>query len=534
MSVTHGEGIQGEEDGDTLSLPPLSGHVCNVFFPVARSKFPPEIDLTLGDIADAHRSGEAKGVANWLSPDVLETITEDRRDRKFWVRTSKSPGSDLYPHIRRLLGHNDNGADPSADDFANIHAVIYQPSESAHKLLSGKRLAYAQDVSERERQAKGLVIGLSQSARARIAARVPGFKQTALELRIRNISYLVFRTGYALMVPEIQVLGENGDAVHPYLLVEGLYSLSRFNQLTCHCADGAKAPEFSFKSMMHSLTSSPEPARDEVRAFTTAYLQFRDPPEERALRTLMIQLARHYTDDYQIHPEIGGIETVEHFENVSHLFSLEGAVTVVDLSAYQPDQAPDFLANYYSNTYKKCYLPLMTLAYHQYCFLLDATNNASTWPVSGDEEAIVERLTQIRREITNFMLCFRFTHVSRISMHNAINRAISRVLDLDRMMAELHSDTTYMDAFLRRIAAAKEAASAAATERRLKWISVVGTFGIAWLASFEIFKEVLGVEAIRDFVCLPESQVGSIAVVMGCLLGLVAAWVACARGPHKS
>ena len=122
----------------------------------------------------------------------------------------------------------------------------------------------------------------------------------------------------------------------------------------------------------------------------------------------------------------------------------------------------------------------------------------------------------IRRRVTGFTLCFRGTYLSRIGMHNDVNQALRRALGTDWMLEELDRDSAQIDAFLEHSAAKRH-------ERNFRWASVFGVFGIGWLTSFSIVKEVLELTPLQPLVA-PDSA-GSLAALVALGIALIAAVV---------
>jgi hypothetical protein len=63
----------------------------------------------------------------------------------------------------------------------------------------------------------------------------------------------------------------------------------------------------------------------------------------------------------------------------------------------------------------------------------------------------IEKLEKLRLESLKFRLAFRFSQVSLIAMHNAVNRGFREALGLDRMLGELSMDVAEANVFLAQI-----------------------------------------------------------------------------------
>lgn len=173
------------------------------------------------------------------------------------------------------------------------------------------------------------------------------------------------------------------------------------------------------------------------------------------------------------------------------------------------------------------------MAYHELCFLLHATDAVGIWPdpeaeTDARQAARIACLERVRLGVTRFMLGFRFTRVSRIGMHNDVNAALRAALGLDGMLGELDRDSAQIDAYLRHAAAARAEAREQRGERRWRLATALGVFGISWLTTFTIAKELLGLKALEPLPlghdALALLQVGSalaVAVVAALVTALI-------------
>lgn len=206
----------------------------------------------------------------------------------------------------------------------------------------------------------------------------------------------------------------------------------------------------------------------------------------------------------------------------------------MDLSGYAPDPAPEFLEQHLSVTYRRHYLPIVLLACHEFCFLLHATDRAGVWPEPGEASDAIARMQDTREAVTRFMLCFRYSNVSRIGMHNEVNRALRDALGLDRMLTELDRDTAQIDAHLSRVAAAQSADQARRHERRFRWASVIGAAGIGWLIAFTIVKAVLEIPAVEHLLHLSHELAPAVAAGVALAIAVIPALRTGIGGAHGS
>jgi len=196
-----------------IALPPLSDHRCFLIYPLNGCRFPPQPSMTLADLDEQ----------GWLDPGQLASINDKRRTAPLWEAGSLNPGEDFFPYIQQLLGGGESLADPNT--------IIYHRSDHLQKLLQGSRLSYPRDLPKAQRQRLPLLLPLSSSARRRIARQYPEWGGDALELDILDLHQIAFRTRQGFLVVELRFTAASLQQLPPALLVEGLNSLCRFNQL---------------------------------------------------------------------------------------------------------------------------------------------------------------------------------------------------------------------------------------------------------------------------------------------------------------
>lgn len=509
-------------------LPDVAGHACYLFYPVhlEAEAFAHNPKRTLADLLTPGTAPQKKneGPATWIPADARATISGERLRQPIWEAAPLDVGGDLHPHICRLLGVE--GADGEAG------ARTFRLSERARRLLNGERLSYARETPADERRPKRLGLDLRAIAMRRIERRLGGDPDCLLHLDLTDLRFVVFRTGQGVLMAEVVLKRSDAKPLHPCWIVEGVYALARIHTLRWWADDNTALNDpakFTLGDIMHSLTGCTELRQQARRVFTATYVQFDEPLEPNAARRLAVQLSRRYTDDYRLMGELPGIEFVQDFESVLHAFTLEGCATLVDASAAAGGESSDFLKTYETITYQKHYLPVVLLAFHEFTLLLYLSNDASFWPeLARAERDPLKRLERLRDQFLKFRLCYRFSHVSYISMHNATNRALRKALDLDKMAEELARDTAEIDAYLQEAAARR-------TEERFRWVNIFGGTGLAWLTSFTIAKELLEVQQVSKVMQVSKDAAGLYALMIGLIVGGIAGWVLWFKGrPRRS
>ncbi|HVR94180.1 MAG TPA: hypothetical protein VHI75_10085 [Casimicrobiaceae bacterium] len=496
-------------------LPPLSDHACFIFVPIRispRAKLA-EAELTLQDrltaasrVRSEHADDKPPDALPWLAASERETLLAEGRQTRIWEPAPMNVGPDLYPHVRRMLG--------DAATANDTNALCFRLADLPRRLLQGRSLSRRSESEQgpNDKQARRkLVLLLSASARSRIGARLGGGSPDALELHIEDMQLVVYRTGFGIVVAQVSLRTLDGSPLPPYCLVESVASLARFNKLAWRHAAGdspaSTAPTsgetpFTFSEIVSSLHAGEDIGDSGRRLFTTTYAQFSHAPGDAARRHFALQLARHYSDDYRIADSIEGTRTVADFENVLHVISMEGCATIVDLTPPPGLTVPEFVVNFKSVTFERTYLAIMVLAYHEFIALLHFSNGTKFWFGDGDDrlqtwagqrttpqrgakpskspavdrEAAFGTLARLRDDILRFRLCYRFSHVSYSTAHNAVYEALRDVWGCARMLTELGQDTAEITAVLDEGIREENA-------RRVRFLGVIGAAGLAYVSA---------------------------------------------------
>ena len=97
-------------------------------------------------------------------------------------------------------------------------------------------------------------------------------------------------------------------------------------------------------------------------------------------------------------------------------------------------------------------MPLTLLAYHEYLSLRALTED-DLHPTTSKHfnEELEENLINFQKEITDFRLHYRFSHVSDLSNHNRVFHKWRNILKLDEMLLELTQDATESERVLNSI-----------------------------------------------------------------------------------
>ena len=304
---------------------------------------------------------------------------------------------------------------------------------------------------------------------------------------------------------------------------------------------GGDISGFTLGSFVRSLCLGKlSQTRPSGRVYTYLFGRFDAPIPILESDLFALHAARHYTTEYVLSEDLESFRRVRDFATVNHTVTLEGTATVIS-PASDGDPMPGFLKNFKTHTFRAHYLPITILALHERGFLVDKTSTALlTASERRDSSKMRERFRALTRESLDFRIYFRFSEVSVISMHNALNRALREVLGLDRMSIEFNRDIVEISDFLQRQDLLDRAEQEHRRSRRFWYFSVIGTGVLGALAVSTLVKE--GLQSWPFIHKLAEQGVsafgenegpGFIAFVVGILILLGACVLGIVKRPPK-
>ena len=90
----------------TPDLPHVADHACYCFYAVqpASTAFPPDLKRTLADLIPAPTDAGKTAPRPWIPTAACNTIVGQRLEQAVWEAAPLDIGTDLHPHLRRLLG----------------------------------------------------------------------------------------------------------------------------------------------------------------------------------------------------------------------------------------------------------------------------------------------------------------------------------------------------------------------------------------------------------------------------------------------
>jgi hypothetical protein len=506
----------------TLEFAPFAGktlaeHEIQILYRIDGLDIASGPSTTLADLADG------PGVP----ADQIPALAGRYAQAKIWKRsTSTDAGQDFHRHIREIVGG-------TREDLA----TRWMPDDTARQFLDQADL-YEQRIDPTLRTSKRLTLLLTDAANERLGRH--GISCDGLLVRIRGINLTVFNTHHAFATTMLALSRSDSQPISALELLEAQILLARFGKLAWTDAgtgDIVPCNPFLLSDLVHRLAHGEDRANHTAQRVTTyTYAQLAEPSATEARDLFALHLARHYTTDYVLSPDIKGVAFVADFETVRHAVALEGAATIVGATP-ERTELPAFLRDFRRLTFRRHYMPIALLARHEHAFLVERTSaSVLSSEELDDEDKAVKRLESLRDSALRFRLSYRFSELSFVSMHNALNRAFRQVMQLDRMMERLSADVASVEMHLRDLRDAEHRRLELEKHRRYYWTSVIGGAALAGLTTYTIGKEIgeLVVAAATDLPNVEkhiELVPGFVAVILGLVVAGLAILIGFRRGP---
>jgi hypothetical protein len=386
----------------------------------------------------------------------------DRKAEPVWRMTQDAEAAfsdDFYPHIQRILsGELQNGR---SGRF--IGSSPWRLTDNAVAVLSG---AFG-------KTGLGMVVELSSAA----ARRLGDPARSHINLLIESGHLHLFGTGIGCVVLCVRYLVPENGELGIEILLEGNYACCRAGAR----AKGGSPIAWAVGEELNDV-SRVTPQLTTLDTIVLALCPFVDREEKglltipslswnrifvytvvelktaiqdsRARTTLAFRLSRKYTDDYRPTDAAIQRQVFAPFEYLTHAMSLEGGCTLVEMQ-YTTDgkgeQSPlPFLREFSSNA-RKTYWPLALLAYQEFEALLWITQGSGrTVNFENPRRADLDWLRVHQRTLLYFRQNFRFSSVSRTSMHNRVYEMWRDAMMLDKLLAEATEDSSEISHYLNR------------------------------------------------------------------------------------
>lgn len=397
---------------------------------------------------------------------------------KVWCTSTARPSKDLHFHLRKLLGVVEAGeANDDGSNGFHAHAML-ELSPEAVNILTGRW----------QTRGPGLDVALPKSARRRLG--LPEEQDLTIGTLVEAGYLQFFKTGIGVLILECSFHHAMEGPSSAEVILETNYRISHMEQAggsgltwarNAYSREGDPEIVPPLKDLAHNLLTCRALADDarlapmlekirwpeENRIFTYSVIQFVKPfSDTEARRQYAYRLCNTYTSDYKVHEERIRATLVSAFDNVIHGSSIEGGCILVE-----EDQQVDFLKTYNSKVVRQVYLPLALISLHEFRHLLRLAQESALYvPRDNVSEHQLDKLRQIRHDLTNFRLYFRFSHASMISSHNLVHELWRKAFDLDRMLTEVSSDVDTAEKLLSQKAKDEE-------QRRWRvWSTVASSF----------------------------------------------------------
>ncbi len=491
------------------------------------------IDIASGPNTTLSAIASAPGIPD----DQKAALTGRYKETAIWKRElSTGVGQDFHNHIREVVGGK-------REDLATRWTL----DDTAKRFLESAAL-YERETDRMSRVNKRMILSFNDVAQKRLAAY--STVSSGVAVTCKDIKLTLFKTGHGFAATTLELSHLDRGKMSAVELLEAQITIGRFGLIRWADVRNAGSPDgapFRLVELIQRLALGDKGTASPERVTTYTYAQFAEPLPTPARDLFALHLARHYSSDYQIAAEIEGVAFVKDFDTVRHAVALEGAATVIGTTP-EAAQSPVFLQNFKTGTFHRHYVPIALLARHEHAFLVLRTSAAVlTQEEMKDGPLTVRRLQELREACLLFRLCYRFSELSSVTMHNSLNRAFRQVLHLDRMTEELDTDVETFEAHLRKLRLSEERRKEDRIHRRYYWVTVIGAGALAGLTMFSITKETLGIffqevpPGTADHVLkifgrdLPHSLVPKVAgLALGILTAIIGWTIAYLRGPRTS
>jgi hypothetical protein len=496
----------------TIAAAPLADHELVLFYEADGHHPSNGPQLRLGRFASSD--------IVWLPKDQVPALTGRYKDDPVWVREkSRNAGSDFHDHVRMLVGGDRD--DLLAFWTLDVHAA---------RLLKSADL-YEEGTDRSSRVRKRLRLALSNAATKRLA--VHGIAAAPLIISVESVTLALFKTSHGFVCVTVRFERSDRAPLTAIEFTEAQVALNRMNRVAWVHANSDVAisdDTFTLGEIIRALAVGRwAETKPTGRVSTYAFVSFAQPIDVGDRDRLAVHLARNYTSDYVVSEERDLVARVADFDTVRHSVALEGAATIIGPTHTHP-KLPEFLETFKENTFRQHYVPIALLALHEHAFLVSKTS-ASVIPKRyiDDAEETTHILGNLIEASLLFRLCFRFSEVSYITMHNLMNRAFRGALRLDQMSRELAADVTDAEIHLRRVNTRKNQLRDEERHRKYYWTSVLGVSALAGLTSYTIVKEAI------EVITTEHHKAGGVAgLVVGALVCIATIWVAMLNRPSAS
>ena len=433
-----------------MKCPQVSQHSVYLFYPfyfesttqsTVRNNVLEKIEaLKISDVIDAL----------YLPDKLKERLSEKKlKDKKVWEKTTVKLSTDLHEHLRRILTSETEGAQDQESTYFSGYTPFKLTTEFEN-LLTGDWGKFG----------KGLKIKLAKSAMKRL-----NIDNQHVPVWLRGIDIYFFGMGVGILLVHISYIAPGKEKPSqqptPELIIESNYAISRTGKQACQLqwVEQNETKDFILEEIIESLVPMLKPEttdnkylkvkKDWNRLFMYTVVQFAGRfTDSRDRVELAYRLGKKYTEDYLPLEELMDNGIITPFENIIHGVNLEGGVVLVEQVGKTGNEI-EFLKTFANDKVKMVYLPLALIAFQEYLTLLKMTQGIFL-PIDfhNPTENARRILENQQDELLDFRLNYRFSHASKITMHNLVYEKWREVLSLDKMQEEITQDVKEVEAFL--------------------------------------------------------------------------------------
>ena len=192
------------------------------------------------------------------------------------------------------------------------------------------------------------------------------------------------------------------------------------------------------------------PTHDRNNTYSYTFVSTAQGIPEKDRKNYCFRLARKYNELYLPDNIEKQAEFFEPFRPITHVFSLEGAASYIDLSAYE-SAPPESIQNFDTAAIPQAYVPIVMLTYAEYIFLREINSN------TPDNERVdmrnptnenLELLREHRTKLYDFRLNFRYSQISGNTNHNIFCNANKKALEIKSLLSETSSDAQEIEQYI--------------------------------------------------------------------------------------
>lgn len=454
-----------------------------------------------------------------LKPEDYSYIMPQGNPNSVWeIKEKYSVSWDLHKQVATILG---------LKPFSHKNKKLF----TGHRPLTANEEII--DIFNNKKQ--GLSLKLSETAQVRLSKNLGDKQALSIRVFIEEITVHFFASGIGLAAILVNYKAETEKEMrnlYPLELLEANYAIThnypigkndkkRSGNLYWHnISENSKDTLFHLRNvLMHML-----PIQDLIpyslnwnRVFCYTAVQLYNNFQDNQQRCdFAFRLSRRYHAGYG-YREVG-FENIsfQPFENIMHMMALEGGALVIEEHMPNTGETTEFIKNFAYGPATQVYMPLALVAYHEFLWLLHLTQDSAMFlDFKNPNKEEKQALKEFSQHLLQFRLFYRFTHVSMISMHNAVHEKWRKVLNLEEMLEEVNADVTEAENYLDDLLAQQR-------DENFHWLSVLSAIILTFLAA-----NTLATEAFYPLFGEENITTGQRLVTLGLegIVALLAGWI---------